>query len=359
MRKSFAKTQIVCTLGPACVRKETILKMAQAGMAVSRLNFSHGSHEAHQAFIDMVRTMNREKRQNVKLLQDLAGYRIRIGEMNQPITLIKYQRLWMTLGKHQIGGVIPLDFEGSLKDFRKGMDVYIDDGKLYMKVVGRKYGKIEMEVFQGGVLKSRKGVNIPDLKLSANILTEKDRQDIEFGIANRMDFIAQSFVRNRQDILRVRKLVKPRLPNCQIIAKIENKEGLRNLDSIIDASDGILVARGDLGVSLPIYQIPIFQKEIIRCCNAKKKPVITATQMLDSMTENARPTRAEVSDVANAILDGTDYVMLSGETAVGNYPVKSVRMMRQIIEFTEKNASPGVRTKLCAACRRKTLSKII
>lgn len=343
---SKPKTKIICTLGPACARKETILKMARAGMAVARLNFSHGTHEQHEELIHLVRAINARHRQKIKLLQDLAGYRIRVGEMNQSIMLIKYQRLWMTLGKRQVGGVIPLDFEGDLKDFQKGMDVYIDDGKLYMKVVGRRYGKIEMEVFQGGILKSRKGVNIPELKLRADIFTEKDRQDIEFGIHSKMDFIAQSFVRNRQDILRVAKLVRPRLPNCKIIAKIENKDGLRNLDSIIDASDGILVARGDMGVSLPIYEIPIFQKEIIRRCNEKKKLVITATQMLDSMTENARPTRAEVSDVANAILDGTDCVMLSGETAVGNFPVKSVRMMRQIVEFTEKNADPAVRKKI-------------
>jgi pyruvate kinase len=217
------------------------------------------------------------------------------------------------------------------------MDVFIDDGNLQLRVIGRSKKGIRLEVIQGGILKSRKGVNIPKIKLKSDILTEKDKQDISFGIKNRVDYIAQSFVRHKADIVRVTKLVESRLPDCKIIAKIENQDGLKNLSEIMHACDGIMVARGDLGVSLPIYQIPIFQKFIIRRCNAEKKWVATATQMLESMITNSRPTRAEVSDVANAILDGTDYVMLSGETAVGAFPVKCVRMMKDIINFTEKN----------------------
>jgi pyruvate kinase len=329
------QTQIICTLGPASRRPETMLKMAQAGMSIVRLNFSHSEHASHEELIQTIRSLNEEHHCGIRILQDLAGYRIRVGVLRQPISLIKYQLLRMAIGVQQQGDTIPLQFDDDFAKIKEGMDVYIDDGKLYMKVIACHGDHIELEVFQGGILQSKKGVNIPDLRFRADILTEKDKRDIEFGVTHRMDYIAQSFVRNKEDILRVKDLVKPRLPECQIIAKIENKEGLDNLDEIIDASDGILIARGDLGVSLPIYQIPIIQKEIIRRCVQKKQLVITATQMLDSMTENARPTRAEVSDVANAILDGTDCVMLSGETAIGKFPVKSVRMMRQIIEYTE------------------------
>ncbi|MCR4337736.1 MAG: pyruvate kinase [Candidatus Omnitrophica bacterium] len=326
--------KIICTLGPATQRKETLIKMAEEGMSIVRLNFSHGSHQDHQKFINIIRSINQEYHFGIKILQDLAGYRIRVGELKFPIELIKYQRVGMSHVKKSVPGTIPLDFDGDLKFFQTGMDVYIDDGKLYFKVVGHEDDVVILEVFQGGRLASRKGVNIPEMPLQANILTEKDRRDIEFGVKNHVDYIAQSFVRNREDIVRVIDLVKPRLPTCQIIAKIENKEGIENLESIMGACDGILVARGDLGVSLPIYQIPMIQKDIIHRCNAKQQMVITATQMLDSMTENARPTRAEVSDVANAILDGSDCVMLSGETAVGTFPVKAVRMMRQIVEYT-------------------------
>ncbi len=331
------KTKIICTIGPASQRKETILKMAEAGMNVARLNFSHGTHEQHSQVIDLIRQINSVSSYQVKILQDLAGYRIRVGELRQPVELIKYQEVWMKKGQVQNDECIPLDFDGDFTAIKKGMDVYINDGKLYLKVIGRVGLKIKLEVFGGERLISRKGVNVPDLQLRGNILTKKDREDIEFGVKNKVDFMAQSFVRNKSDIDRVVKLVKPRLSSCQIVAKIENRQGLTNLTRIMDSCDGIMVARGDLGVSMPIYQIPILQKQIIKRCNERKKFVITATQMLDSMTENARPTRAEVSDVANAILDGTDYVMLSGETAVGSFPVKTVRMMSEIIKYTERN----------------------
>jgi pyruvate kinase len=205
-----------------------------------------------------------------------------------------------------------------------------------LRVVGHRGEKVELEVETGGYVSSKKGVNIPDMELKKNIITAKDEEDIAFGIENKVDYIAQSFVRNKQDILRVVNMVKPGLPDCKFIAKIENRDGVENIESITDACDGIMIARGDLGVSLPIYQIPFIQKDIIHLCSKKKQFVITATQMLESMTEHPRPTRAEVSDVANAILDGSDFLMLSGETAVGNYPVESVEMMCQIIEFTKK-----------------------
>jgi pyruvate kinase len=328
--------KIICTIGPASQRKETIQKMAKAGMDKARINFSHGTHEEHQKVIDTIRQVNQEHKTGIKVLQDLAGYRIRIGYLKHPIELIKYQNVWMSKGKDQTDEHIPLDFDADIKQVSKGMDMYIDDGKLFLRVVNRSGDVLKLEVFQGGVLKSRKGVNLPDLKLQSDVLTAKDQADIQFSIKNKFDYVAQSFVRSKEDILRVSRMVKPQLPECRIIAKIENREGVENLAEILDACDGVMVARGDLGVSMPIYQIPMIQKEIIRRCNEKDKMVVTATQMLDSMTENARPTRAEVSDVANAILDGTDFVMLSGETAIGNFPVKSVRMMSQIIQYTEE-----------------------
>lgn len=329
--------KIICTVGPASSRKDTLMKMAQAGMNKARLNFSHGSHDEHQEKIDTIRQVSEEVGHKIALLQDLAGYRIRIGRLFNSLTLMKYQKVWMAQRENQTDENIPLRFDGDIKEIQPGMEVFIDDGKLFLKVLRQEEDRLELEVFQGGVLHSKKGVNIPQLDLEPDILTEKDRLDIEFGIQNRVDFVAQSFVRNAADIQRVIDIVKPRLPECLVIAKIENRQGVDNIDEIIHACDGIMVARGDLGVSLPIYQIPIIQKDIIRRCNKHKKLVVTATQMLDSMTENVRPTRAEVSDVANAILDGTDLVMLSGETAVGNYPVKSVRMMHDIIQFTEQS----------------------
>jgi pyruvate kinase len=195
--------------------------------------------------------------------------------------------------------------------------------------------RIETSVWEGGFIKEKKGVNMPGAKLKFSGITAKDRKSIEFGIEHKVDFIAQSFVRNRDDVLKIVKIVKPRLPECKIIAKIENRDGIRNIDDIIEVSDGIMIARGDMGVSMPIYQIPIIQKVIIKRCNRDGKFVITATQMLESMTENLRPTRAEVTDVANAIMDGANYVMLSGETAVGRHPVETVKMMENIIGFTE------------------------
>ncbi len=332
------KVKIICTLGPASRRFDTIVKMAESGMNVVRLNFSHGEHSAHQEMINTIREVNRRHRLSIKILQDLEGYRLRIGHLRHPVQLIKYQQVWMSKeGKDSFA--IPLESEIVVRHLKKGMDVYIDDGNIHLKVVGRSKKGIQLEVCQGGILKSRKGVNIPALKLKANILTAKDARDILFGIKNDVDFVAQSFVRNREDIVRVQELIRPQLPRCRIIAKIENQDGVRNVEKIMDACDGIMIARGDLGVSLPIYQIPMLQKRIIAQCKKKDKAVITATQMLESMIVNSRPTRAEVSDVANAILDGTDYVMLSGETAVGSYPVKCVRMMRQIIDYTEREAN--------------------
>ncbi|MDP8258706.1 MAG: pyruvate kinase [Candidatus Aadella gelida] len=335
----MVKTKIIATLGPASDKRAVLRKMMLSGMDVVRLNFSHGSLPSHLAKIKIVREINKKYRRRIRILQDLEGYRIRIGEFSgkkKTIELKKKSIVRLTnSSKLASKDVIPLDYGGPLNDIHTGTHIFIDDGNIavLVKKITRNY--ITGEVVVPGVLKENKGVNIPDLKLRFQELTEKDKKDIEFGVANKVDFVAQSFVRSRKDIVNLKKAIAGR-SKSKIIAKIENKDGIRNIDEIIDNVDGIMVARGDMGVSIPIYQVPMMQKMIIKKCNRKKKFVITATQMLESMTEHTRPTRAEVSDVANAIIDGTDYVMLSGESAVGAYPVETVKMMNDIIKFTEK-----------------------
>jgi len=310
-----------------------------AGMDVVRLNFSHGNHARHAKIIHLVKTLNKKYSRHLMILSDLEGYRIRIGKLKNEVTLKKRQTLLLsnqaTLSDKSW---IPFDYAGSLSDIKNGSFIYIDDGNIALKVKSRDKHCLCTEVIVPGVLKEYKGINIPDIKLRFSGLTDKDKKDIEFSVKNKVDYLAQSFVRTAKDILSFRDSVKNRHPDCKIIAKIENREGIKNIDGIIKVCDGIMVARGDLGVSIPIYEVPIVQKGIIRKCNRVKKFVITATQMLESMTKNHIPERAEVSDVANAILDGSDYVMLSAETAVGFYPVECVRMMNQIIKFTETHA---------------------
>ncbi len=330
-------TKIICTLGPASSSEEMLARMASSGMDVARLNFSHGSYQQHSMMINRIKKVNEENGFDIKILQDLEGYRIRIGHFKKAKKLVEGQTVYISNDEeNEDEDHIPFDYEGDISLIGKGYDFYIDDGTIHLKVTARIGKRLRLKVIIGGLLKERKGVNIPQLKLHADIITDKDKKDIEFGIKHNMDYIAQSFVRNKKDILNVKNLVSPHLPSCKIIAKIENKEGVRNIDSIIDACDGIMIARGDLGVTLPIYKIPMIQKYIIRRCNRKKKLVITATQMLESMTVQSRPSRAEVSDIANAILDGTDFVMLSGETAVGRYPCESIQMMSKIAEYTER-----------------------
>jgi pyruvate kinase len=329
------KTNIICPIGPVSRSCDVIRKMAQAGMDVARLNFSHGEHDEHQRVIDTIRKVNRNYGHQIKILQDLEGYRVRIGRLKAPMRLKNGQEVWISHEKAAASSTIPIDADLDFLAFKKAMDIFIDDGKLHLKVVSIKGDRVKAFVQSGGILKQRKGINIPQLRLKGNVLTEKDRRDIEFGVAAYVDYIAQSFVRNQRDVERVAELVKPRLKQCQIIAKIENQDGVKNLDGIIAACDGILIPRGDLGVSFPLYEIPILQKRIIARCKKINRCVMTATHMLESMTENTRPTRAEVSDVANAIIDGTNFVTLSGETAVGKFPVACVQMMSLIIDYTE------------------------
>ncbi len=335
----MVKTKIICTIGPASDAPAMLRKLMLAGMDVARLNFSHGTQAEHEARIRLIRKVAAKIHKRVKILQDLAGYRIRIGHLKAKDGVeLKRHALVRLIPKNIIGDAhhIPFDYRGALNVIKPGQLIYIDDGIIALRVRSRKKKEIIAEVVVGGLLKERKGINIPDLDFPFDGLTAKDEEDLKIGLRHKLEFIAQSFVRSAADMDRLRAIVKGRHPRCQLVAKIENRQGIQNIDGIINASDGIMVARGDMGVSLPIYEIPMIQKMIIHKCNGRKKYVITATQMLESMTENPRPTRAEVSDIANAILDGSDYVMLSGETAIGNYPVEAVKMMKAVIRFTER-----------------------
>ncbi len=309
-----------------------------AGMDVARLNFSHGTHIQHKRRIERIRQLNKKYRRHLKILQDLEGYRIRIGRLKgkNEIELKKKQIIYLS-NQTILGGddLVPFDYKGDLRAIKNGSYIYIDDGNIALLVKTRTARYIKAEVVIPGLLKENKGVNIPDVNLKFKGLSDKDKADLDFGLKNKVDYIAQSFVRDKHDIMLIRDLVKTRLPDCQVVAKIENRQGIKNIDEIIKVSDGIMVARGDMGVSLPLYEIPIIQKEIIKKCNQAGKFVIVATQMLESMVENIRPTRAEVTDVANAVLDGANFVMLSAETAAGRYPAGAVKMMNQIIKFTE------------------------
>ena len=331
----MVKTKIICTFGPASSSETVVRKMMLAGMDVGRLNFSHGALKEMLVKINIVRRLNAKYRRHVLLLGDLQGHRIRIGDLAGPVTLKKRQLIWLT--RKRIKGTqvrIPFDYSGPLHSINKGQQIFIDDGNIALEVLGHVKDGLKTRVSIGGLLKEHKGVNIPGAKLQFKGISAKDVEDAAFCERHGVEYIAQSFVRTKKDILEVRGLLKANSP-CRIIAKIESREGISNIDEIIKVSDGIMIARGDMGVSLPIYEVPIIQKMIIRKCNRAGKPVITATQMLESMTENHRPTRAEVADVANAIIDGTDFVMLSAESAVGKYPVETVAMMNNIIKFTE------------------------
>ncbi len=333
------KTRIIATLGPASSRYTVLRKMFAAGLDVVRLNFSHGSHKQHMESIGLVHRINKKYRRHIRIMQDLEGFRIRVGRLvgQKTRTLKNHTIVWLTKDQINTGPKkIPFDYHGDLGRIKPKQLIYIDDGNIILRVEDVSVSSIKARVIEGGILKERKGINIPGVDLEFEGLTKKDRRDIEFGIKAGVDYVALSFVRNAGDVLEAAELIKPRLPKCQIVAKIENRPAIANIDNIIKAVDGIMIARGDMGVSVPIYEVPIIQKRIIRKCNRSGKFVITATQMLEHMTEHSRPTRAEVTDVANAVLDGTDYVMLSAETAIGRFPYESVRMMNEIIKFTEQ-----------------------
>lgn len=341
--EEFSMTKIICTIGPASEEREILCQMARSGMAVARFNFSHGTHSRHTKIINHIKQLNKKYGTRVKLLQDLEGFRIRVGKLpgNKPIRLQENQKIILkpvsTDLKPKKQTLIPVDYTGDLTHFRPDFEIYMDDGNIMLKVLSSSPDHIKARVVISGTVKSYKGINVPELTSPSPTITEKDKKDIRVGIKHQVDFIAQSFVSTPENMVHLRKFMAQHNYDCKLIAKIENREGVKNLESILDVSEGVMIARGDLGVSIPIYEVPIMQKRIIRLCSQRRKIDITATQMLESMTHHLRPTRAEVSDVANAVLDGSDYVMLSGETAVGKHPVETVKMMKKIIDFTVKN----------------------
>lgn len=332
------KTKIVCTIGPSSESLENTKKLIQAGMNVARLNFSHGDFEEHGNRIKNIGLANKELGTSVAILLDTKGPEIRLGKLKEePIELVQGDAI--TLTTEEILGDrtrIPVTYTNLPNDLSVGSTVLIDDGLIGLTVESIEGTEIHCRIVNSGPIKSKKGVNVPGVKISLPGITEKDANDIVFGIEQGIDFIAASFVRKASDVLEIRELLeKHNASHIQIISKIENQEGVDNLDEILEVSDGLMVARGDLGVEIPAEEVPLVQKMMIKKCNRAGKPVITATQMLDSMQRNPRPTRAEASDVANAIFDGTDAIMLSGETAAGKYPVESVQTMSRIAERAE------------------------
>ena len=335
------RTRIIATIGPACASPKTLARMVQEGVSVFRFNFSHGTLAEHQRLLEQVRQVERQLGRRVGILQDLEGHRIRTGRFAgaQSVLLTAGQRFM--LYRQVVPGSregVSLDYPGSFSSIHRHQMIYMDDGKIHLRVVRATEQQLVTEVVQEGRLGEHKGVNIPGARLEFPAISAKDIGDLAFAVRNRVGYVAQSFVRNAGDVLEVKRRVMHTLPHCQIIAKIENREGVRNIAAILRAANGLMVARGDLGISVPIYEIPILQKWMIAACNHLHKPVITATQMLEHMTDHPFPTRAEVTDVANAVIDGSDFVMLSGETAAGKYPVETVQMMRKIIEYTERHA---------------------
>jgi pyruvate kinase len=337
----FKKTKILATIGPASNNYEMIKSLAFAGANVFRLNFSHGSHEVHQEVLDTIRKVNKEMNCHLGILQDLQGPKIRVGEVeNNGVEIHPGEKLTIT-SDPVIGtaSLVSTVYKNLPQDVQEGEHILIDDGNLELLVNDTDGKNVNCTVIHGGILKSRKGINLPNTKVSAPSLTTKDLEDLEFGLANDVDWIALSFVRSAEDIIDLRNRIKAAGKDCKIVAKIEKPEALENIDAIIEATDAIMVARGDLGVEVPMEIVPLWQKKMVEKCKLACKPVIIATQMMESMIQNPRPTRAETNDVANAVLDGADAVMLSAETASGKYPVNAVKAMTSIITYLEENAN--------------------
>jgi pyruvate kinase len=339
-RISYNKTKIVATVGPASNNKKMLTALAQEGVDVFRLNFSHGTHEDHLKVINFVREINQELGTSIALLQDLQGPKIRVNEMKPGIEIVAGQEITITT-REVLGDnvLVSTSYEGLPNDVKVGDMILVDDGKIELKVKEVRGIDVICTVVYGGPLKSRKGINLPFSKVSAPSLTEKDMEDLLFGLKQNLDWVALSFVRKAEDITSLRAILDEHKSTTRIIAKIEKPEALENIDAIIAATDGIMVARGDMGVEIYMEEVPMVQKMLVQKCNAASKPVIVATQMMESMIENPRPTRAETNDVANAVMDGADALMLSAETAAGKYPIEVIRSMVRTIGSVEKNGN--------------------
>ncbi|NIK11082.1 pyruvate kinase [Alkalibacillus almallahensis] len=336
------KTKIVSTIGPASESVETLKKLMNTGMNVARLNFSHGDHDEHRARIENIRQAAQESDSTIGVLLDTKGPEIRTGTFKEDeVELVEGSTVYVTMD--EVDGTaerFSVSYPGLIDDVEPGGKILLDDGLIGLEIVSVNHNdrEIETKVMNTGIIKDKKGVNVPNVSVNLPGITDKDANDIIFGIEQGIDFIAASFVRRSSDVLEIRELLEDHnAEHIKIIPKIENREGVDNIEQIINVSDGIMVARGDLGVEIPAEEVPLVQKNLIEQCNVAGKPVITATQMLDSMQRNPRPTRAEASDVANAIFDGTDAIMLSGETAAGDYPVEAVETMNNIAIYSEKS----------------------
>lgn len=362
------KTKIVATMGPACNNKRTLKEMFDAGLNVCRLNFSHGSYEDHANIIQTIRELNDETGMNVAILADLQGPKIRTNEMENNGVLLKKDEI-VTVGTEKVIGTansFSINYKKLPTEVKPGERILLDDGKITLEVTSTDGSKsFQAKVIHGGILSSKKGVNLPNTKISMPSLTEKDIEDLSFALEQNVDWIGLSFVRCAQDIIELKKLIAAKKCKAKVIAKIEKPEALTEIDEIIKESDGLMVARGDLGVEVPYQNVPLIQKMLIKKCITHAKPIIVATQMMESMITNISPTRAEVNDVANAVLDGADAVMLSGETSVGKFPVEVIRTMSNIVtemekfegiynkeELPEKNHSRFISDSICFnACR--------
>lgn len=332
------RTKIVATIGPASSSQEMIRQMVQQGMSVARLNFSHGSYEDHAKMVKILRSVSAEFNKPITILQDLQGPKIRVGQLPQEGMELKPGEKIILVPESKADDsltTITIDYPYLAQEAQPKEQILIDDGLLELRIFAIDGDAVICEVVEGGILKSRKGVNLPSLNLQLPSMTEKDQKDLEFGISQGIDWVSLSFVRQAADVGFLKDFLAQRNADIPVMAKIEKPQAIANIDEIIAQCDGLMVARGDLGVEMKPEKVPLLQKEIIRKCNLKNIPVITATQMLDSMMNNPRPTRAEASDVANAIIDGTDAVMLSGESAVGKYPLRAVAMLAKIASSVE------------------------
>ena len=336
----YNKTKIIATIGPSSSDINILKEMVIAGVDVVRLNFSHGEKEFHKQIIKNVRKISEELNVPVCILQDLQGPKIRVGEILNDSIKLKDNEELKIVSKNVVGDsrVISIDND-ILYDIKSNERILIDDGKIELRVISSSKNEVLTKIIRGGILLPRKGINFPESNISVSSITEKDIEDLHFGLDNDVDWIALSFVRSEKDIKLLRKLIRERRKETRIIAKIEKPQAIKNIDKIIKASDGLMVARGDLGVEMPMESVPIHQKKIVNKCNKAYKPVIIATQMLESMVEQKTPTRAESNDVANAVLDGADAVMLSAESATGNYPIIAVKSMEKIISSVERSTS--------------------
>lgn len=335
------KTKIVCTIGPACNDKETIGEMIKSGMNVARLNFSHGDHKYHKNNIDIIKQLRKEMQIPIAIMLDTKGPEIRVKSFENGTVFLKENSIFILTTENIEGNeqTVSITYKDLPKQLKKGDKVLIDDGKIELSVLKTTETKVECKVITGGKLSDNKGVNIPNVSLDLPYLNERDKSDILFGVENEVDFVAASFVRSKEDVIELRNFINYNGGHgIKIISKIENMEGVNNFDEILKYSDGIMVARGDLGVEIEYELLPGIQKRFILKCYKSGKMVITATQMLDSMINSPTPTRAEITDVANAVFDGTSAVMLSGETAAGKYPVHSVEVMAKIVTQAEKDA---------------------